>query len=75
MPVTTCCNQCMFLINHGNSPVRGWPRVAVRQDKLAILRSTRGDGHVLENNVEAIVGCESLEGGDEIAVLKLSRHI
>jgi hypothetical protein len=31
-----------------------------------------GEGHMLEDNVEAVVGCKSFEGGDDISVLKLS---
>ncbi len=30
---------------------------------------------MLEDNVEAVVGCESFEGGDDISVLKLSIHV
>lgn len=34
-----------------------------------------GEGHMLEDNVEAVVGCESFKGGDEISVLKLSKQV
>ena len=34
-----------------------------------------GEGHMLENNVKTVVGCESFEGGDDISVLKLSIHV
>jgi len=34
-----------------------------------------GKGHMLEDNIEAVVGCESFEGGDDISVLKLSIYV
>ena len=34
-----------------------------------------GDGHILEDNVEAIVSCESVQGGNDVTVLKVSEHV
>jgi hypothetical protein len=30
---------------------------------------------MLEDNIEAVIGCESFEGGDDISVLKLSIYV
>jgi hypothetical protein len=34
-----------------------------------------GDGHMLKDNVEAIVSRKSFKGGDNILVLKLSKQV
>jgi hypothetical protein len=34
-----------------------------------------GEWHMLKDNVEAVVGCESVEGSDDILVLKLSIYV
>jgi hypothetical protein len=35
----------------------------------------KGDGHMLDDNVEVVVGRESFKSGDDIWVLKLSKHM
>jgi len=34
-----------------------------------------GDGHMLEDNVEAVVSGESVQGGNDVRVLKASEHV
>ncbi len=35
----------------------------------------KGEGHMLEDNIEAVVGCESFESSNDISVLKLSIYV
>ena len=34
-----------------------------------------GDGHILEDNVETIVSCESVEGRNDVTVPNVSEHV
>jgi hypothetical protein len=50
--------------------------------KLSLVRVSwrsydllEGEGHMLEDNVEAVVGCERFKGSDDISVLKLSEKV
>jgi hypothetical protein len=64
--------------------LNGWRKLYLTEDgrELSLVRISwrsydplEGEGHMLKDKIEAAVGCESLEGGDDISVLKLSKQV